>query len=151
MQQLILNAFPNHFKFNSVYAAQPFYTPAQNKKTFKKLGKLDQFSFEEPVHSHPLIPIVSHPALKTVLKDKQNFHVPWGAKMPSLYTYMLANDSNVSATQRTVVSDMLYGNSPTHFTAQFAKSAEAITRGLLEKESYALGRNGARQVDIVAR
>lgn len=151
MHHLILNAFPNFFKFNSVYAAQPFYTPTENKKIFTKLGKAELFSFDPPTQERPIIPIISHAALRTVLADKKNFRVPWGAKMSSLETYMLASDSDASAEQRGLVSKLIYGAAPAHSLQTFANFTENLTLKLLKDERNPLGRNGVYQVDIVAR
>jgi len=148
MHTLILNAFPNHFKFNSIYAMQPFYTPKENKKTFDKLGWTDQYSFERPgPPSSKLIPVTSHAGLTAVLGDKQNFKVIWGSKMPALTTYMLAADTPACAGQRELVKDMMYG--PKDALKNFATYSTGIAQKLLKRESYPLGVKGAHQVDIV--
>ncbi|CCX12338.1 heme peroxidase [Pyronema domesticum] len=147
MHHLILNAFPNHIKFNSVYAMQPFYTPTKSKEIFEKLGVADKYSFDAPSANSRLIPITSLAGLKQVLSNKQNFRVPWGAKMSSLESYMLASDRPECAAQREVVKDALYG--PNGSLQNFATYSEEITRKLLKREAYELGRKGVHQVDIV--
>lgn len=147
MHHLILNAFPQWFKFNSVYAMQPFYTPAENRKIFEKHGKTDLYSFEPPLLQPPIIPIVSHATLKTVLADKQNFKVPWGARMQSLESYMLASDTDQNAAQRELVSRALYGVEGA--LDNFAAYSKHITLELLKKGSDELGRDSVYQVDIV--
>jgi hypothetical protein len=147
MYHLILNAFPNHFKYNSVYAMQPFYTPRESRKFFTKFRKMDLYSFDPPATQPAIIPIVSHAALREVLADKKNFRVPWGAKMASLESYMLASDSDASAEQRDVVGRLLYGVDGA--MQKFAAYTEEITLKLLRRESYELGRHSVYQVDIV--
>lgn len=147
MHHLILNAFPNHFKYNSVYALQPFYTPSESRKFFTKFRKMDLYSFDPPAPQSPIIPIVSHGALREVLADKKNFRVPWGAKMASLESYMLASDSDASAEQREVVGKLLYGVDGA--MQKFVAYTEEITLKLLRRESYELGRNSEYQVDVV--
>jgi len=147
MHHLILNAFPNYFQFNSIYAMQPFYTPQENKKIFEGLGTADQFSWDPPEASPPLYPITSHAALQAVLKDNKNFRVPWGAKMASLESYMLASDTPACAAQRQVVKDLMYGD-PTSLP-NFATYSEQITKKLLRDRSYELGLKGVHQVDVV--
>lgn len=147
MHHLMLNAFPRWFKFNSVYVMQPFYTPTESRKIFTKSGTMDLYSFDPPTLESPLIPIVSHAALKTVLADQKNFKVPWGARMTSLGTYMLAADQDANAAQRKLVSDMIYGVDGA--LQNFRDYTEQITLKLLRREAYELGRNSVYQVDIV--
>lgn len=147
MQHLILNAFPRWFKFNSVYAMQPFYTPTENRKIFTKHGQMDLYSFDPPSLAPPIIPIVSHAALRTVLGDKKNFKVPWGARMQSLESYMLASDTDANAKQREVVSRALYDVPGA--MSKFAAYTEYITLQLLARGSDELGKNSVYQVDIV--
>jgi len=148
MHTLILNAFPAHFKFNSVYAMQPFYTPAKNKEIFERLGWADQFTWEKPgPPTSKLIPVTTHAGLRSVLGDKKHFKVPWGAKMPSLQTYMLAADTDGCAAQRAQVKDLLYG--PANSLDNFVTYAQELTLRLLRRDSYALGYKGAQQIDLV--
>jgi len=148
MHTLILNAFPNHFKFNSAYAMQPFYTPSENRKNWDKLGWTSQFNFDRPGPAPgKLIPVLSHAGLKAVLEDNKNFKVIWGSKMPSLTTYMLASDTPACAAQRDLVKEMMYG--PTGALQNFATYTHGIARKLLQKCSHRLGRGGAYQVDVV--
>lgn len=149
MQHLILNSFSGFFKFNSIYAAQPFYTPAENKKIFERLKKADLFTFDPPAQMQPTIPITSHAALREVLSDQKNFRVPWD-KVPSLATYMMASDGPESDKQRSEVSSLMYGDVPAESFQFFADASKILTKELLDKKSYALGRKGLRQVDIVA-
>ncbi|KAF9869401.1 linoleate diol synthase [Colletotrichum karsti] len=46
--KLFLNAFPNHFKSDSVYAHYPMVTPPENVKILEELGRYELFSDEEP-------------------------------------------------------------------------------------------------------
>lgn len=147
MYHLILNAFPRWFDFNSVYAMQPFYTPAESRKIFTKFGKMDLYSFDPPSLKPPIIPIISHAALRTVLSDKKNFRVPWGARMASLESYMLASDTEANAAQRQFVSNALYGVEGA--LQNFAEYTKEITLKLLRREAYELGRHSVYQVDIV--
>lgn len=147
MYHLIINAFPKWFKFNSVYAMQPFYTPTESRKIFDKFGKSDLYSFDPPSFDSPPIPIVTHAALKRVLADQKNFKVPWGARMASLEDYMLAADGDSNTAQRALVANALYGVDGA--TQQFRDYSEQITLKLLKKRSYELGKKSVYQVDIV--
>ncbi|KAI5804623.1 heme peroxidase [Peziza echinospora] len=148
MHTLILNAFPNHFKFDSVYAMQPFYTPAESRKIFDKLGWADLYSWEPPTRSaSALIPVTTHAGLKAVLANKGHFKVPWGPKMQALSTYMLAADTDGCAAQRTHVQGLIYCKPSS--LPNFALYAEELTMRLIRRDSYALGYKGAQQIDIV--
>lgn len=147
MFHLIINAFPKWFKFNSVYAMQPFYTPAESLKIFTKFGKTDLYSFDPPSYEAPPIPIVTHAALKAVLGDQKNFKVPWGPRMSSLEEYMLAADGEANTAQRNLVATALYGVDGA--TQQFKEYSELITMKLLKRDSYVLGKGDVHQVDIV--
>lgn len=149
MHQLILNAFPNHFQFNSVYAMQPFYTPEANRRMLTKQKKADDFNFDAPTRAPAPIVITSHATLKKVLEDKKNFKVPWGPKMSSLANYMLASDTDAGAAQRDLVGKMLYGAEGAF--KKFAAYTEDITAKLLKSESYQLGKGNVHQVDVVKR
>lgn len=148
MHHLILNAFPKYFQFNSVYAMQPFYTPQANRKTFEKLGTANLYSFDPPTAAPPLVPITSHAACWAILADNKNFRVPWGSKMASLETYMLAGDTPECAAQRKLVKGLIYGN--TAALHNFALYSEETTLRLLRNKSSQLGRK-SYQVDVVKK
>lgn len=147
MFHLILNAFPRWFKFNSVYAMQPFYTPTESHKIFTKFGKADLYSFDPPSFDPPPIPIVTHAALKSILSDQKNFKVPWGARMASLEDYMLAADHDTNTAQRALVASALYDVDGA--TQEFRDFTEQTTWMLLKRGSYGLGRHSVYQVDVV--
>ena len=149
MHQLIFNAFPDHFQANSIYAMQPFYTPAANKKMLTKQKKADEFTFDAPVKSPAKIFVGSHAVIKKVLADKKNFKVPWGPKMSALATFMLANDSDESAVQRDLVEKMMYG--PEGAAKNFALYTEQITAELLKRDGEQLGKKDLHYIDVVRR
>lgn len=150
MYHLILNAFPKYFKYNSVYAMQPFYTPTESRKIFDKFGTSGQYSFDPPAYIAPPIPILTHAGLKRVLNDQKNFKVPWGEAMKYLgldHEYMLAGDSASNTEQRNLVGDAIYD--VTGSRKQFKDFTEEITVKLLKREVYQLGKVPFNQVDIV--
>lgn len=153
MHHLILNAFPNHFKFNSVYALQPMYTPNANRKMLTKQKKADLFDFDPPARQPAQITIAvpdgSHATITAVLADKKNFRVPWGPKMSALTNFMLASDTDATAVQRELVCDALYGTR--NAMQNFVAYTEQIATQLLKRESYQLGRGEVYQVDVVKK
>jgi len=150
MSMLILNAFPKWFKYNSVYVAQPFFTPAENKIMFTKNNEMHKYSFDPPtLHKDP-IPIISHAGVKAVLKDSVNFQVPWGPAMSYLMegTFMLAYDGEKSAKQHRDVAGALF--SLPDYQTKFKAHTENLVTKLLTRESYTLGRDPEYyQVDFV--
>ena len=150
MYHLILNAFPSYFKYNSVYAMQPFYTPTESRKIFDKFGKSSLYSFDPPSKIAPPIPILTHAGLKRVLNDQKNFKVPWGESMEALnneHDFMLAGDLSSNTEQRNLVGDAIYD--VTGSRKQFKDYTEEITLKLLKREVYQLGKVPFNQVDIV--
>lgn len=150
MYHLILNAFPSYFKYNSVYAMQPFYTPTESRKIFDKFGKSSLYSFDPPAKIAPPIPILTHAGLKRVLNDQKNFKVPWGESMEALnneHDFMLAGDLSSNTEQRNLVGDAIYD--VTGSRKQFKDYTEEITLKLLKREVYQLGKVPFNQVDIV--
>lgn len=145
MHQLILNAFPDHFQPNSIYAYQPFYTPKANKAMLAKQKKADEFTYDPPARGQPKIFIGSHAVIKKVLADKKNFKVPWGPKMAALTNYMLASDTDAAAAQRELVNKLIYTEGS---SKHFADYTEAITANLLGRAEQ-IGKATLHQIDVV--
>ncbi|KAF8540122.1 heme peroxidase, partial [Trichophaea hybrida] len=141
MSMLILNAFPKWFKYNSVYALQPFFTPKESKSIFTKFGTTDKYSFEPPSLEKDPIPILSHTGVKTVLKDTTNFNVPWGPAINFLMegTFCLAFDGPQSVKQHQDIVQALFALPD--YQAKFKVYTEEIICKLLQRESYTLGKN----------
>ena len=66
LYKLILRAFPNHFKGNSVYAHFPFVIPEENLVILKELGRADKYSWAKPKRIPDLIVVKSYAAAKKV-------------------------------------------------------------------------------------
>ena len=76
--KLFIRSFPNHFKFNSIYAHYPLTIPQENKKIMKNLGRLDEFSWDKPIRVPPRINVNSYNGVKAVLDNGEVFGVdPW--------------------------------------------------------------------------
>lgn len=146
MHHLILNAFPRHFRFNSVYAMQPFYTPKRSREIFKSFGQEDLYSFDPPSIAPPTIPIMTHAGLKTVLGDQKNFKVPWGGRVACLDKLMLTGDSEATTAQRKLFSRALCFEGLSGIIQLYM---DRLMNRLLKKEAVKLGRGQLHQVDIV--
>lgn len=148
MYQLILNAFPQWIKFNSVYAMQPFYTCEASDKMFKKLGVHDQYSFEKPALQNQAIPVTSYAAVRRILEDQANFKVPWGER-GYLLDFMLSIDCPRHAKQRELVRQTWY--SDTGSIQHFTDFAKLISGSVLQSAAIPLGRGkqSVYQVDVI--
>ena len=76
--KLFLQAFPNHFTFNSIYAHYPLVIPSENKKIMANLGRVDEFSWDRPARIAPRINVASYNGVTSILKNGDAFGVnPW--------------------------------------------------------------------------
>ncbi|RMZ91623.1 hypothetical protein DV736_g1143, partial [Chaetothyriales sp. CBS 134916] len=53
LNKVVLNALPNHFATNSIYAHYPLVTPTKNRTLLKKLGQEQYYNFEKPKRAWP--------------------------------------------------------------------------------------------------
>jgi hypothetical protein len=76
--KLFLQAFPNHFVFNSIYAHYPLTIPSENKKIMQSLGRSDDYSWERPARIPEKINVASYDGVKAILDNSEAFGVdPW--------------------------------------------------------------------------
>jgi hypothetical protein len=155
LYKLILNAFPNHFKANSIYAHFPFVIPSENLVIQKSLNRADKYSFEGPARIPELIVVKSHAAAKKILADKTNWKVTWGEAIEFLTSqpkkrngvdYCLAGDNPPNAASRVMVMKGLY---PDQWQAEVKKFYEQTTAKLLKTYGYKVPGKNVYQVDIV--
>ncbi|KAJ9312670.1 heme peroxidase [Paecilomyces variotii] len=151
--KLVLRAFPNHFKGNSVYAHFPMVVPSENKKILTDLGLDHKYSWDIPARIPQPEWISSHSACTTILGDKERFKVTWGETIEFLMNrdghpygknFMLSGDGPPNASSRKMMGAALYRQKWEAETKAFYKD---ITLKLLKENSYKLA--GVNQVDIV--
>ncbi|KAI4156503.1 MAG: hypothetical protein LQ340_000229 [Diploschistes diacapsis] len=151
--KLMLRAFPNHLRPNSVYAHFPFNTPWENEKIHYELGIRSRYDYGEPAYVSPPTIIFSYDAAMKVLNDKVNFTVTWGETISWLMShdgheygkdFMLSGDGEKNAVSRAAMGRALYRQD---WTEQVGKFYESITVDLLKRHSYKLA--GVNTVDIV--
>ena len=77
MYKLLMKAFPNFYKGNSVYALYPFTVPKQMMQALKDLGQESDFDDRRPCHK-PLYcaQVTSYQGVKEILQNHDKFHVP---------------------------------------------------------------------------
>lgn len=146
--KLILKAFPNHFKSNSVYAMYPLTIPSENHRILTALGTVGDFDFSPPKYTPVRIPIASYAATKQILNCAEHFKVTWGEGFDFIMKadFMLSGDTKSNAEQKKFVRDRLYlGN--VDWKAQIKQFYIDTTRDLIRNESYHIG--GCYMVDAV--
>lgn len=153
MYKLIIGAFPEAFKGNSIYAHFPFVTPDENLVIHKKLGTANLYDWSKPKVTPEVISIDSYAAVTKILDDKINWKVTWGESIEYLVsqpnerygdTYCLAGDEPANEESRKLVMKALY---PKNWAKEVKSFYEDITAKLLKK--YAFRINGTNCVDIV--
>jgi linoleate 8R-lipoxygenase/9,12-octadecadienoate 8-hydroperoxide 8R-isomerase len=151
--KLILRAFPQHFKPNSVYAHYPFVIPSENKEILTKLERELQYDFSKPTYIPLPTLILTHSAAKKILDNQNDFKVIWGESITHLmghggkeygYDFMLSGDRPANANSRCIMGRALYKDAWKDEVEAFYRN---ITLQLLRSKSYQIA--GINQVDIV--
>ncbi len=78
--KLILNALPNHFSKNSIYAHYPLVVPQENKAVLKELKRDSLYNFESPI---PKPRALLQPSVKlgsAAMKDSSQFNSMWSQR-----------------------------------------------------------------------
>jgi hypothetical protein len=115
--KLFLNAFPNHFKGNSIYAHFPFVVPSENAVILGRLKTTDKYDWSKPQRVPELVVVDSYEAVVKILDDKETFKVTWGPAIEYLVQhpkehygadYCLAGDNPANSESRNIVMKALY-------------------------------------------
>ena len=148
--KLFLKAFPNHFKFNSVYAMYPLTIPLENRKILTALGTVDEFDFERPKYIKPRKLVESYDAVKQILNDDTNFKVTWGAGFDYIMEapFMLSGDGGNYAVMKKFVGDRLYLQG-VDWKAQIRTFYKDLTTKLIRTKAYQIQGADCYQVDAV--
>lgn len=153
--KVILNAFPSHFKGNSIYAHFPFVIPEENLKIQKSLNRAEKYSWDKPAKVPKLVVVRSHVAADKIMKDKANWKVTWGETISFLTSqpkkvygkdYCLAGDDAANETSRKLMLSSLY---PMDWQAEVKNFYRSTTFKLLKAYSYKVPGKNVYQVDIV--
>ena len=151
--KLILRAFPQHFKPNSVYAHFPLVVSPANQIILKDLGIYHQYSYDKPVYTPKPTLITSYETTKSILENKIDYKVIWGEAITFLmqndgkmygHDFMLSGDQTRNADSREIMHKALFREGWYKDVKDFY---EKITLQLLHEKSYKLA--GVNQVDIV--
>lgn len=146
--KLILRAFPNHFKPDSIYVHQPMTVPSENRKIMKTLGRELDYSYDRPSRIPARIDLTSFTAAKYMLERPQEFNVTWGSATGEVMgraglNFMLSGDQPLHTKQRQIMAKALYKDK---WHQEIKAFYENVTLQLLHDYSAKLG--SVNQVDI---
>lgn len=149
--QLLMRAFPNHYKFNSIYAFFAFSTPATTRAALTKFGKLDQYDFSDPTDAPAVKSVKTYAACVNVLADSKRFGVYYGPAIQQLCKnnrdFFIGTDNlDTHKRDRQIMSSALFpdGWAGRLFDFYSNKTAELIT-----KSSFTYDGGKTRMLDVV--
>jgi hypothetical protein len=147
--KLFLNAFPNHFKPNSVYVHYPLTIPSAMEESLKDLGKAKLYDFSKPAPRFKPQFVTEYKLATDIMKNQENFKVTWGEAIeyimgPASRDFMLAGDGKLNAESRAMVSKALY---VADWDKEIRNFYTTKTRELLAEKSAKIA--NFNQVDII--
>ncbi|KAK4222603.1 heme peroxidase [Podospora fimiseda] len=146
--KLFLRAFPNHFKYNSVYAHYPMVIPSENDKILKDLNRAHLFDWSRPTRITPATQVSSYNAAQAVFAAEEKFKTSWHAGIDSIRVKGKTGPSGSATSHeanRTTVSQALQNQDlQTHIKVFFRD----ITERLLNDHSFSLV-PGSKFIDLV--
>lgn len=146
--KLFLNAFPQHFRPNSIYAHYPMTIPSEMESVMKVLGRHNQYSYEKPARLPETHVAFSGTAVKALASDTESFRVTWGGSMeylisPNQKNFMATNIKGASIHSqvlKTITADPKWDST-------VRKYFEDKTSTMLAKKAYKLA--NLTQVDMI--
>lgn len=149
--KLFFNAFPRHFKGDSVYAHYPMVIPSENRKILTDLKRAHMFDFSRPTFTPPRVNITSYGGAKHVLENQDKYRSIWGEGTSFLMgrggsKFMLSGDTAFHAGQRKCMAGLLYREG---WKAHIKAFYRQISEQLLAEKSYRLAGGQQTHVDIV--
>ncbi|TAQ83976.1 hypothetical protein B7494_g7707 [Chlorociboria aeruginascens] len=149
--KLVLNAFPDNFQGDSIYAHFPFVIPSESIKILKSLNRAHKYSWDLPSLKPQLTAIKSYASCRRILEDTNNWKCISGEAISVLRTppdkghrenICLSGDEKI----RRLLIRPLY---PTHWTLQINDFCTQTTLSLLSKYSYPVPGTKNKQVDLI--
>ncbi|ETN36283.1 uncharacterized protein HMPREF1541_08560 [Cyphellophora europaea CBS 101466] len=137
--KLILNAFPNHFSKNSVYAHYPMVIPDKNKPILRELGRDGLYSWERPIAKSAAISQPSGAIGAAALSDSAKFDSLWAKRSTRFGAPSTPAKAQLPLAEVVLKNDKWQPDTTKWYT-------ESIER-LWKEKQYELG--GAQQIDIV--
>ncbi|KAL4931030.1 peroxidase/cytochrome P450 family protein [Aspergillus undulatus] len=146
--RLALRAFPQWFRYNSIYIHYPMTIPRENSLIMRALGREQDYTWDRPAYIHPRTEIFYYHNVRRILQDPANFRVVWGEATAYIFgekgwDFMLSGDAPSNANQRDIMSRSLYHG---HWKEAVKQFYLEITQQLLVEKSCRIG--NVNQVDI---
>lgn len=151
MYKLILQAFPHHFKDNSIYAHFPFVIPDENRLIQRSLKREGKYSWEKPTPAPQLVVIKSYTRIKKILNDLENWKyigghdISYPTSLSGIELFLsgesLANDSPISMLKRKI--------SCNDIEKEVRKFFQETTEKLLDDHRFKIPGENGYEVDIV--
>jgi linoleate 10R-lipoxygenase len=147
--KLFTRAFPNHFRYNSVYAHYPMVIPSENRKILTNLGRAERFDFGRPNPVTPRVNVSSHGAARYVVTNQDRYKVACEEGFRSLLgsagsKFMLSGDDAAHAERRNLMHALLYKDG---WKAAVKNFYATTTERLFAEKSYKIA--GKSQVDVI--
>jgi cytochrome P450 len=143
--KLILDAFPDHFGTNSVYAHYPMTVPSEMQSVLRKLGREENYTYDRPSKTPTTHVISSYAAAAEVLANNGLFKTVVADEAASFFGAHINLFTEPKQTSvKKVIDDALHSDT---WDAQVRAYFERITARLLQSKSYQLA--GKNQVDII--
>jgi linoleate 8R-lipoxygenase/9,12-octadecadienoate 8-hydroperoxide 8R-isomerase len=146
--KLFLNAFPQHFRPNSIYAHYPMTVPKEMESVMKNLERHEQYSYERPERLPETHVAFSGAAVKALATDTESFKVTWGGSMEYLISPTKKNFMSTNAKGAGIHTQILKTiTADPKWDPTVRKYFEAKTATLIATKAYKLA--NLTQVDII--
>lgn len=117
--KLFYTAFPNHFRYNSVYAHFPFTIPSEMRSILESMTTCEghqlsnKYNFDRPTRIAPPVIVSTYEHCKRVLEDQTAYKVNWTDNMifllgPPVQRFMLAGDEAINTQDRQMMHSCFY-------------------------------------------
>ena len=147
--KLILRAFPNHFKQDSVYAHFPMCVPTETKSLLTKMKRAELFSWERPRYHAPQTEVMSFGAAQHVLNNQEKYKVAYQEGLEFLFgsggsKSILAGDLPANGEKRKCLGSLIYNDG---WKSSIKSFYSMIAERLVAEKSYKLA--GRSEVDVI--
>ncbi|KAF2642870.1 fatty acid oxygenase [Massarina eburnea CBS 473.64] len=138
MYKLLMRAFPDWYRGNSIYASYPFTVPSEMRRINKSLNQISDYSYESPRLTTKPIIVTTWRGVNNVMLYSRSYTVPYGKALGQLgdFEYMLNADTLAATEQRKVISRAVY--SPVASIDDFSRCITTITHDLIVRYSNKL-------------
>ncbi|KAI0108091.1 heme peroxidase [Daldinia grandis] len=147
--KLFIQAFPNHFRGDSVYAHYPMVVPSENKMILTDLGRVQHFNFDRPSFVRPPVSITTYNGAQYIHDNQDKYSAMGSEGLSFLMGHggnhsLRSRDSPSHTDQGELASDQLYKGD---WHSQVKTFYSHTTDQLIKEKSYKLA--GQNFVDIV--